>query len=156
MYRLYCRICEQIIELIHKLALTKKILQWLHLDWKVVEQFTRFIFVGVSNVVVTLIVYYVFLMINPRLYLIGNTFGYFAGVVNSYFLNSTWVFKKNGSWKDFSRTCGCYLITYFLQMGLLFLMVECLQWSDMVAPVINVIITTPINFILNKIWAFRA
>ena len=125
--------------------------------WNVLEQFIKFVLIGCSNACITLIVYYLFLLIDRRLYLLGNTLGYAAGILNSYFWNSRFVFteKKAGKKGAFLRMTACYLLTYFLQTGLLYLFVEKLRLSEMVAPVLTILIATPVNFILNKLWAFQ-
>jgi len=124
---------------------------------RILTQFTKFVLVGFSNVFVTLIVYYIFVFFNEALYLVGNTFGYIAGVLNSYLWNSKWVFKGSaaGKLKSFFLMAICYLFTYFIQIVLLFTMVELLGISYIIAPIINITITTPINFLLIKYFAFN-
>jgi len=126
--------------------------------WAVWEQFIKFVLVGCSNTVVVLIVYYLVIWIaGPAYYLEGQTLGYVVGILNSYFWNSRYVFsdyqgkKGNSFWK----MCLCYGLTYVIQMGLLYGMIEIVQWSEMIAPVIAILITTPINFVLNKVMAFK-
>lgn len=48
-----------------------------------------------------------------------------------------------------------YVTTLLLSIILLYIFVDHLHISDKVAPIISVIITTPINFVMNKLWAFR-
>lgn len=147
--------------------LCRTVLQWLlhpfHITitddtWFVWEQFIKFALVGCSNAVVTLIVYNIMvLLFGAGIYLYAQTIGYIAGIVNSFFWNSRFVFNsgEQKSANAFVKMCLCYGITYFLQMGLLYVFVERCGLSAFLSPVLAILITTPVNFILNKIWAFH-
>lgn len=126
--------------------------------WKVFEQFFKFLLVGLSNTVVVLVVYYIVVWLGgTKLYLLGQTLGYAVGIVNSFFWNSKLVFSRSQESKGmaFVKMCACYGITYVIQMGLLYAFVEWLSITEWLAPVIAIIITTPINFIMNKMFAFK-
>lgn len=156
MYKLYISICDFIISIIKKTIIWKALINKTQEKQKVIEQFIKFCFVGVSNVIITLACYYLIIAINRKIYIIANTVGYVAGVVNAYYLNSKWVFKmKESSLKIFLKTFVCYLITYFIQTSFLYIAIEVLNWSEILAPIVNIIITTPINFLLNKIVAYK-
>lgn len=43
----------------------------------------------------------------------------------------------------------------FLNSVLSFLWVEYLGISKIVSPIINLLVSVPLNFVLNKFWAFR-
>ena len=57
--------------------------------------------------------------------------------------------------KKLAKTYLCYGATFLLSTGLLFLEVEILHWSAVISPVLNLLITIPLNFLLNKFWAFQ-
>ena len=60
-------------------------------------------------------------------------------------------------WKALLKTYVSYSFTgLFLNSVLLVLWVRYLGISEFVAPVINLMISVPINFIINKFWAFRS
>lgn len=126
---------------------------------KLLIQFVKFGIVGVSNSVVMLTVYYLVLWINSDMYLLGNFLGYMLGILNAYFWNSRFVFKnpseKKSDKKVLLRVYISYGITLLIQTVLLYLMVNVLLVNDKIAPLINIVITTPINFVLNKLWAFK-
>lgn len=122
-------------------------------------QFIKFLLVGASNTVALLIVYYLILWtMGERFYLLGQTLGYIAGIFNSFFWNSKYVFagKKKAGASSFIRMALSYGITYLIQAGFLYIFVEKLLMSEVLAPIIAIIITTPINFVLNKVFAFRS
>jgi putative flippase GtrA len=122
-----------------------------------VIQFLKFSIVGVSNLFVSLLVYYVFVAINPRWYLIGNAVGWVLAVANSYLWNSRFTFTKTetSTAAKLIRVFAAYGLCLFLSMALLFLQVDLLGISVVIAPIASLIITTPINFFLNKLWVFK-
>ncbi len=122
-----------------------------------IRQFIKFGLVGVSNSLVSLAIYYLFIFINPNLYIVGNTVGYFVSILNAYFWNNKFVFtkKEETPMRSFVKTFASYGITFVIQTALLYIMVDILKISDIIAPLINILITLPINFLLNKLWAFK-
>jgi putative flippase GtrA len=124
---------------------------------KFIKQFIGFSLVGVSNTIVLLLVYYFFLWIDSNLYIVGNVLGACMGIVNSFFWISKFVFKNKREHmaKSLLKMCISYLLTIGLQTALLYLMVNELCISKRIAPLINIAVTTPVNFVLNKYWAFR-
>lgn len=125
---------------------------------KIGIQFVKFGFVGVSNTVVSLITYYIFVYFGIN-YLVANFFGFIIGTLNAYFWNKHFVFKKQTESKESGPTeLVKTFITYGMSFGLstllLYIQVDLIGISDRIAPVINVMITTPMNFVLNKFWIF--
>ena len=124
------------------------------------RQFVKFGIVGVSNTLVSLIVYYIFYFINSDLYIVGNAAGFIISVLHAYFLNSTFVFKadddkKRSKGKILIRSYIAYGSTFLLSELLLVVQVEWISVSGMIAPIINLLITVPLNFILNKFWTYN-
>ncbi len=119
------------------------------------QQFIKFAAVGVSNMVVNLVIYYCLLFLGVY-YLISNFFGFCLSVLNAYYWNNKYVFKKtdSGNSKPLIKSFLSYGSTFLLGTGFLFIMVHYLHIPETVAPIINIAITTPINFLLNKFWAF--
>lgn len=122
-------------------------------------QFIKFCIVGVSNTVVNLAVYYVLVALNKDFYLAANVIAWFVSVLNAFFWNNKVVFTGNGQdWKSvvarLLKTYVSYCATMLLSTLLLHFEVE--QWGihPFVAPVINVLIMLPVNFMINKYWAF--
>jgi len=120
-------------------------------------QFLKFCVVGVSNTLVSLGVYYLILYFSPAQYVLGNALGWAVGVLNSYFLNRLFVFRDSAVpvIRGLLRSYLLYGVSLLLSTGLLLLQVEILGIPRQVAPIINLAFTTPLNFLLNKFWAFR-
>ena len=111
----FCRVCLQLVTKPFHIEITDA-------SWAVWEQFIKFVLVGCSNAVVTLLVYDAMVIaFGEEIYLIGQSAGYVAGILNSYFWNSRFVFaaKETKQSQSFVKMCTCYGMTYFLQMGLL-------------------------------------
>ncbi len=123
---------------------------------KIFKQFTQFGLVGVSNVLVTYGIYYVLVLVGIN-YLFANTVGYIIGILNSYYWNNKYVFqnKIQNNVSKLVKVFASYFITYIINIVVLDMLVERVRISRFAAPVIIIIITIPINFLLNKFWAFK-
>lgn len=126
------------------------------LEWG--YQFIKFGIVGLSNTIISFAVYYILLYLQVN-YIIANTMGFIISVLNAYYWNNKYVFKSKNDTKSGVRklvkTFASYGSTFILSTILLVIMVHYLNISEIIAPVINLIITIPLNFLLNKFWAFK-
>ncbi len=127
--------------------------------WQLAIQFIKFGFVGVSNTLISLAVYYVCLFFGIH-YIVANTLGFIVGTINAYFWNNKYVFKKEaGEIRDTKKSVVKVFISYGFTLGLstalLALWVDGLHVSENLAPILNLLVTIPLNFVLNKFWAFR-
>lgn len=131
-------------------------------------QFVRFGIVGVSNTVISYVLYagsLVFLNsvggIGKYNYLIAQVIAFVLSVLWSFYWNNKMVFvleegKHRSIWKSLIKTYISYSFTgLFLNSILLILWVDILEISEFVAPIINLLISVPLNFIINKLWAFK-
>lgn len=118
-----------------------------------IVQFVKFGVVGVSNTLISLLVYYIFLFINSDLYLIGNAVGFTVSTFNAYFWNNRFVFKKGKKEKNITVIVKTYLsygFSFFVSEGLMYLLVEILNVSKRIAPIAILFVTIPLNFLLNN------
>ena len=127
--------------------------------WALALQFVKFGIVGVSNTLINLGIYYILIFLKVN-YIAANTVGFIISVLNAYYWNNKYVFKSKGKirWKDhlkpLLKVYASYGITFVLSTVLLYVFVHYMHISKITAPIINLFITTPINFLLNKFWAF--
>ena len=130
-------------------------------------EFIKFGLVGVSNTIVSCLLYSVTLQVLIKLnifpafdYIIANIVSFLLSVLWSFYWNNKYVFKlKDGEersiWRALLKTYVSYGVTgIVLNNILLFLWVDTLGIHKMVAPIINLVINIPINFFMNKLWAF--
>ena len=94
----------------------------------------------------------VFLGLN---YIIANIIGFVVSVLNAYYWNKKYVFKNSNTPKKLLKVYISYGTTFFLSTFLLYLMVNVFCISEYISPIINLCITIPLNFVLNKLWAFK-
>lgn len=123
-----------------------------------VKQFIKFGFVGVSNTIISLGIYYIIIYFDKNLYLFGSFAGFLISVLNSFYWNNKYVFStsKQGGWvKRLIKTYISYGSTSIISMVLLYLIVDVVGLSEVIAPIITMIVTIPLNFIINKKWAFK-
>ena len=131
-------------------------------------QFVKFALVGVTNTVISYLINAVTLFIldkfnlfpNTDIY-IGNTVAFILSVLWAFMLSNKFVFKEDESkekrvwWKTLIKT---YLAYAFTGLGLSNLIshvgVNVFHLSKYIPPLINLVVAVPINFVLNKFWAY--
>ena len=119
------------------------------------KQFLLFCLVGASNTLITLGVYTLLLKIGV-LDLIATTIGYICGIINGYLWSSKVVFKKKKTIDNAAKFVIVNLITIGVNFFLMWLWIYQLEIHQILAQVITVCFTMPLNFILNKIWTYRS
>lgn len=123
------------------------------------KQFIKFCLVGVSNTLISYGVYALCIALGAH-YLVGSIVGFVISVLNSFFWNNRFVFKQEDNnrtwWKVLIKTFVSYGFTGFIVSNLLLIMwIEVFNISEFIAPIINLCVTMPLNFIMNKFWAYR-
>lgn len=94
-------------------------------------------------------------------YIISQVVQFVLSVLWSFYWNNKFVFKlrdgeKRSIWKSLIKTYVSYSFTgLFLSSALLVLWVQVFNISEFVAPIINLLISVPLNFLINKFWAFK-
>lgn len=131
-------------------------------------EFVKFGIIGLSNTVISYVIYVLalwgFQSVNlwPKTdYLIAQFIGFVLSVLWSFYWNNKFVFKadeKKRNWfYSLLKTYVSYAFTgLFLNSVLSILWVEVLHWPKMIAPIVNLLMSVPLNFILNKFWAFKS
>lgn len=123
---------------------------------RLVRQFIKFGFVGVSNTLISLAIYY-FLVFMSVHFILANAVAFLISVLNAYYWNNKYVFSKTekGHFKTLLKTYAAYGFTFLVGTAFLYLMVNHLGISKYIAPLINLCLTIPINFFINRFWAFK-
>lgn len=123
-------------------------------------QFFKFGLVGVSNTMVSWFCYYTILFINSDLYLLGSIIGTVVSIANAFFWNDKFVFSGNQQdWRSklgrLGKTYVSYGGTSLLSNVMLWAEVTFFSVSKTIAPIVNLLVTIPLNFAINKLWTFR-
>lgn len=149
-----------------------------------VVQFIKFVLVGVSNTVLSEAIYVVLVLLGWN-YLLANFMGFAISVLNAYYWSNRYVFKEdvNGEkrvwYKVLLKTYAAYFWGFLINFVLLFLEIDVLKIGRFMTPIsdvlmgagltsldedtvgklvaegINLILTVPMNFLINKYWAYR-
>ena len=144
-------------------------MKWLNNRWqrlmespigKLLLQFIKFGMVGVTNTAVSYAIYALILWLGGH-YLVASVVSFVISVAWSYLLNNRFVFKKSEDetrvwWKALLKAYVSYGITGLVLANiLLYLWIDVLGINQYLAFVINLVFTIPVNFLLNKLWAFK-
>ena len=147
-------------------------------------QFIKFGLVGVSNTLVSQVVYMVCIALGLH-YIAANIIAFIISVLNAFFWQTRFVFKEDESaekrvwWQVLLKTYAAYAFTGLLLNNLLLIFwIDLIQLesytqpltdfvnglgigisnSDLakdIAPLLNIVVNVPINFVINKFWAYR-
>ena len=135
-------------------------------NWTGFMQFIRFGIVGVSNTIISYLLNIGTIILLKSVgvawdYVAGNIVAFFLSVLWSFYWNNRFVFtvsdgEKRNWLKALLKTYVSYSFSCIILNNIL-----CWLWitkfgiSKMIAPLLNLIISVPINFIINKLWAFK-
>lgn len=136
-------------------------------NWEGFMQFVKFGIIGLSNTVISYILNVaVLLILSPFSvswdFFAGNMVGFLLSVLWSFYWNNHFVFtmqegQQRSVWKALLKTYLAYGFTGIILNNILsWLWITKFGISKFIAPVINLIVSVPLNFIINKLWAFRA
>jgi len=119
-------------------------------------QFINFGIVGVSNMLVAYLAYFilVYLNVHPQ---IANIFSVLISSLNAYLWNKLWVFKHTST-KKVAAPLKFFIVyggNFLLGVLLLHLYIDVWHLSKYIAPVISMPVTIPLNYVLNKFWVFK-
>ena len=125
-----------------------------------IVQFIKFGTVGAINTVLS------YAITNGAYYLlhlheqISNIIAFVITVFISFMLNGRFVFTENKEernfWKSLLKVYASYSVTgVFLTATLLYIEEELLGIPHYIATLMNLVVTIPVNFILNKFWAYK-
>lgn len=135
---------------------------------KVFFQFIKFAIVGISNTIISYIVYLVCLAVLKSMnlfiewdYLIAQTTAFILSVAWAFYWNDKFVFTVSDKMERpmLKALLKCY-VSYsftgiFLNSILLIIWIRLLNINEFMAPVFNLLISVPVNFIINKFWTFK-
>lgn len=119
-------------------------------------QLVKFCAVGVLNTAVNYAVYALMVLAGVY-YIAGSLIAFAVSTANAYFWNDRFVFKSSGRrWRGILKTYCSYALTgIFLNNALLYLLVDICGISELLSPLLVLVVTIPCNFLLNKFWTFR-
>ena len=134
--------------------------------WDKFIQFVKFGIVGVSNTVISYVLNVLVLLALRSWevswdFVAANVVAFVLSVLWSFYWNNRFVFVvQDGEKRDIGKTLVKTYLSYgftgiILNNILSWLWISVFGISKYVAPLINLIISVPLNFVINKFWAFR-
>ncbi len=139
----------------------------------------KFSIVGGSGFIVNLVVFWLCTLIGPdakditinlpltdynvRYYHVYSTIAFVGANISNYLLNRAWTFESRGH-SDWRQEYAPFLIIGIVAQGLGLLILTVLLHAHgpfrmdnvLLAQAITIILVTPISFVGNKLWTFRA
>jgi dolichol-phosphate mannosyltransferase len=122
-------------------------------------QLVRFATVGASGYVVNLGVFTLLVHVAGLDYKLAAVAAFVVALANNFVWNRAWTFADaNGGHAGFqaARFCVVSLVAFGFNLLVLFALVEWLGMEKVSAQAIAIAAATPLNFLGNKLWSFRA
>ena len=109
----------------------------------------RFLVSGGANTLVTYAVYLALLRVTN--YKLAYTACYVSGILLSYVLNRTFVFRTHRGWSSALLFPLVYLVQYLISLATVWVWVEEFRLPPSLAPLTAVAISIPVTYILTRI-----
>lgn len=119
-----------------------------------------YVIFGVLTTIINLTLYYFFSKIININYLISNIISWIISVIFSYITNKLYVFNSKDKRmdvivKEFIKFINCRLTSGFIEVLLLFLLVDIMKINDIISKLAIGVIVVVLNFIFSKIFVFQ-
>lgn len=112
------------------------------------REMLRFVLFGSLNTLIAYLFYLILLSFMP--YAAAYTVSYICGIFISYYLNATFVFKEPLRFERALKYPVVYVVQYVLGMASLYLLVELVGISKVVAPFIVAVGMIPVAYLLSR------
>lgn len=135
---------------------------------KTFVQLLKYGVIGVSNTLITLVVFYVINTLMGLDYAVANTLGYILGLINSFVWNRNWVFRTGGNvWREAGLFALGFIICFALQMGVSQWLLSTslhdltISWLPMkntgenVTMCLSMVVYTLANYVYNRFVTFK-
>lgn len=113
------------------------------------KEYLKFNIIGMCNFIVSQIVYISLFSIFKLNYIIAYTLTSILSMSASYFLNSKITFRQNNYCPiKFSLSALVYVLEYIINMFIIVVLVNKFNFSELIAPILAPIVSTPIVFLM--------
>ena len=119
------------------------------------KRFLKFAIVGVSNTAISFLVYVVLVKLSLY-YILASIISYIAGILNSYILNTAFVFKEKKTKKNLFMFSSVYLSALLINLSLLYIMVDVFGIGPITGQIFVTGLVMIYNYIMQKKWTFGA
>ena len=126
------------------------------LNAPVLVQFVKFGIVGVSNTLLTLVVYTLLLKVFGVWYLAASAVGFIVGATNGFLLNRRWTFRDHvGDAYTPLRWAIVQGAGLGINEAMLYVLVHDAKLDKLLAQVCATALVTVTTFFANRAWTFR-
>jgi putative flippase GtrA len=112
------------------------------------SSFARFLMSGGFNTAFTYVLYLCLLLVAP--YQVSYTVAYVLGIFLAFALNRFFVFKSHRGVQSVILFPLVYIVQYLVSMIALWIWVAQLGQNEKVAPLVAIIVTVPITYLLSQ------
>ena len=124
------------------------------------EEGINYLIFGFLAFVLNYVLYYVFSGVFEVHHLVSTVLSWALTVVFAYWTNRTFVFKSKNKdvkslWEEFISFIGARVATEILELGLMFLMVDCADLNEYISKFICQVFVIVANYFLSKLWIFK-
>ena len=112
------------------------------------SSFLRFLISGGVNTATTYAFYLALLHVTG--YKLAYSIAYVFGIVLSFVINRFFVFQTHRGWRSMLLFPLVYLAQYLVSLGVVWIWVEYLHLMKELAPLIAIVITIPLTFVLSR------
>ena len=129
-------------------------------EFELGKQFISFGIIGGLNAFLSLAIYWCCVGMGIH-YFFANAIGFIITVAISYVLNNFFTFRDEGQKIEWSMRMLLKAYASYFTTGILINSILLWVWNGVVginenlSPILNLIVTVPLNFILNKIWVYN-
>lgn len=143
-------------------------IEQLNVVWKnpSIFEFIKFAVVGVIGTMVDFGTYAILTRVFDVYYITATCISVFLAIINNFFLNKYWTFKKGQSGdtkKEYLKFFIVSVVNYFLNIGITWYIVEKTlseslfgSYEDFFAKVVAIGIVLFSNYFGNKYWTFKS
>ena len=147
------------------LQIVEKVANFIHIDisddmQKELQRILRFLIVGTANTSLSYVIYSSVIIMGGH-YFGASVASFTVGVLNAFYWNNSVIFK-NIKTKTFTmssafiKTIIGYVSTGFIfPIMLLHIWVDILNINELIAPLFNVCIVVPTNYLFNRFWIYK-
>ena len=124
------------------------------------EEGINYLIFGFLAFVLNYLLYFLFAGVLDIHHLVSTVLSWALTVVFAYWTNRTFVFKsKNKDAKslreEFVAFIGARVATELLEVGLMFLMVDCAGLNEFISKFVCQVLVIVANYFLSKLWIFK-
>jgi putative flippase GtrA len=122
----------------------------------VIAQFLKFGVVGVSNTLLTFVVFTILVKVLGMWYVAASALGFMVGACNGFLLNRSWTFRGHSGGSSaavrWTIVQGCGLL---VDLGLIYLFVSGAGLPKLAGQAFAIALVVGATFFVNRTWTFK-